>query len=244
MNPIQQFQKEVSERIEALGEDEEIKKLAIKWVFESLSRNYVYNFSWLGRPIIQMPQDTVALQELIWTVKPDLIIETGIAHGGSIILSASILELIGGKGKVLGIDVDIRAHNRAEIENHRLFKRIELLEGSSIEDKTIEAVKKIAKKKKKIMVFLDSYHTHDHVLEELRLYAPFVSKDSYLVAFDTWVEFMPPKFYPNKPWDKGNNPYTAVQTFLESNKDFILDKEIENKLQITLAPGGYLKRIQ
>lgn len=243
MNPIQQFQQDVLERIEALGEDEEIKKLAVKWVFESLSRHYVYNFSWLGRPIIQMPQDTVALQELIWAVKPDLIIETGVAHGGSVIFSASMLELIGGKGKVVGIDVDIRAHNRDEIENHRLFKRIKLLQGSSTDKKIVAEVKKIAKGKKKIMVFLDSYHTHDHVLEELRLYAPFVSKDSYLVAFDTWVEFMPPKFYPDKPWDKGNNPYTAVQDFLAENKDFELDKRIENKLQITLAPGGYLKRI-
>jgi cephalosporin hydroxylase len=217
MNPIQQFQQDVLARIEALGDDDEIKKLAVKWIFESLSRDYVYNFSWLGRPIIQMPQDTVALQELIWIVKPDLIIETGIAHGGSIIFSASILELIGGKGKVVGIDVDIRAHNREEIENHRLFKRIKLIQGSSTDKNTVAAVKKIAKGKKKVMVFLDSYHTHDHVLEELRLYTPFVSKDSYLVAFDTWVEFMPPKFYPNKPWDKGNNPYTAVQVFLDEN---------------------------
>jgi cephalosporin hydroxylase len=243
MSPIQQFQQDVLARIETLGDDDEIKKLAVKWIFESLSRDYVYNFSWLGRPIIQMPQDTVALQELIWIVKPDLIIETGIAHGGSIIFSASILELIGGKGKVVGIDVDIRAHNREEIENHRLFKRIKLLQGSSTDKTILAEVKKLAKGKKKIMVFLDSYHTHDHVLEELRLYAPFVSKDSYLVAFDTWVEFMPPKFYPNKPWDKGNNPYTAVQAFLKENKDFQLDKHIENKLQITLAPGGYLKRI-
>jgi cephalosporin hydroxylase len=243
MNPVEQFKAEVLERIAALGQDEGLKKLAIQWVFETLSKEYVYNFTWLGRPIIQMPQDTVALQELIWQVKPDLIIETGVAHGGSIIFSASILELIGGKSTVLGIDIDIRQHNRTEIENHPMYKRIKLLEGSSIDKKVVAQVKRLAKNKKRVMVFLDSYHTHAHVLEELRLYAPFVTKDSYLVAFDTWVEQMPPNYYPTKPWDKGDNPWTAVDAFLSENKDFTLDKSIEDKLLITLAPHGYLKRI-
>lgn len=244
MNPIEQFKEEVSKRIEALGEDEKMRKLAIEWVKESLSRQYVYNFSWLGRPIIQMPQDTVALQEIIWQVKPDLIIETGVAHGGSIIFSASMLHLLGGKRQVVGIDVDIRKHNRIEIENHPFYKRITLLEGSSTDAHILEQVKALAKGKKKVMVFLDSYHTHAHVAKELELYAPFVSVGSYLVAFDGWVEFMPPKFYPDKPWDKGDNPYTAVQSFLEKNKDFVLDKTIEDKLMITLAMGGYLKRVK
>jgi cephalosporin hydroxylase len=243
MNPIEQFKAEVAARIEAFGNDENLKKLAVQWVSETLSKYYVHNFSWLGRPIIQMPQDTVALQELIWQVKPDLIIETGIAHGGSIIFSASILELIGGKGKVVGIDIDIRQHNRIEIEKHPMFKRITLLEGSSIDKKIASKVKRLAKNKQKVMVFLDAYHTHEHVLEELRLYAPLVSKNSYIVAFDTWVEQMEPNYYPDRPWDKGNNPWTAVDAFLSENKDFELDKSIENKLLITLAPHGYLKRI-
>ena len=243
MNPIEDFKAEVAARIEAFGKDTYLKKLAFQWVSETLSKQYVHNFSWLGRPIIQMPQDTMALQELIWAVQPDLIIETGIAHGGSIIFSASMLALIGGKGKVVGIDIDIRQHNRVEIEKHPMFKRITLLEGSSTDMKIVNKVKRIAKNKKKVMIFLDAYHTHDHVLAELRLYGPLVSKGSYIVAFDTWVEQMAPNYYPDKPWDKGNNPWTAVDAFLSENKDFELDKNIEDKLLITLAPHGYLKRI-
>ena len=244
MNSIETFKKEVSSNIKKLGANKKLKKLSLKFIVDSLRDKYIYNFSWLGRPIIQYPQDMVAVQELIWAIKPDLIIETGIAHGGSLILSASILELIGGPGKVVGVDIDIRKHNRKEIEDHRMFKRIILIEGSSTEDLVIKKVARIAKNKKRVLVFLDSNHTHDHVLKELELYHSFVTKGSYLVIFDTIVEDMPRGKVKNRPWDKGNNPKTAVLEFLKKNKSFIVDQEIENKLLITSAPNGWLKRVK
>jgi len=218
------------------------KAITKKWVEISGKLKYSYNFSWLGRPIIQYPQDIVAMQEIVWQVKPDLIIETGIAHGGSLIFYASILELMG-KGEILGIDIDIRKHNRKEIEKHKMFKRIKMIEGSSIDEKVAEKVKKIAKKHQIILVCLDSLHTHSHVLKELELYSSLVSKGSYLVVFDTIIEYVPKNFFKNRPWGKGNNPATAVKVFLKTNKDFIADKKIEKKLLITVAPGGFLKRI-
>jgi cephalosporin hydroxylase len=193
MDPIKKFELEKKRNIKNQGKDARLKNLGTKFIIDSLKYRYSYNFSWLGRPIIQFPQDMVAVQEIIWEVKPDLIIETGIAHGGGLIFYASILELIG-KGEVLGIDIDIRKHNRKEIENHKMFKRIKMIEGSSVDKEVVERVKNIVKKHKKVLVFLDSLHTHKHVLEELNLYSKFVSKGSYIVAFDTAIEYIPEKF--------------------------------------------------
>ncbi len=243
MDEIQKFKDDVKLNILEQGKDEEFLALGKKWVQETMHKKFIYNFTWMGRPIIQHPHDTMALQELIWQIKPDLIIETGIAHGGSIIFSASMLELLGGDGEVIAIDIDIRKHNRDEIENHPMFKRIKLIEGSSIADETIKKVKEFATEKKNIMVILDSFHTHDHVLKELELYSPFVSLNSYLIVFDTWVEDVTENYYPDRPWDKGNNPKTAVWEFVKTNQNFEIDKSIEHKLSITLAPDGYLKRI-
>ena len=227
-----------------MTKDKKIIELGRLFIKETLKYKYSYNFSWLERPIIQFPQDIIALQEIIWRIKPDLIIETGIAHGGSLIFYASMLELIGGRGKVLGIDIDIRKHNRKEIEKHKMFKRIKMIEGSSVDEKVAKRVEKIVKKHKKVMVCLDSLHTHSHVLKELNLYSRFVSKGSYSVVFDTIIEYMPKGFFKDRPWDKGNNPATAVKEFLKKNKSFIIDKEIDSKLLITSAIGGYLKRIK
>jgi len=185
----------------------------------------------------------IAIQEIIWKVKPDLIIEAGIAHGGSIIFSASILELIG-EGEDIGIDVDIRKHNREEIEKHPLSKRITMIEGSSIDKKTVNKIFKLAKNKKRVMVLLDSKHTHEHVLKELEMYSTFVKKDGYIIVFDTMIEFMPRDSFPNRPWGKGNNPHTAVKKFLRQNKRFKIDKKIEEKLLITSCPDGFLKCIK
>ena len=229
--------------IKNMSKDMEFKKLSQQWFNISLKHEYPYHFTWLGRPIIQYPQDILIIQELIWKIKPDLVIETGIARGGSLIFTASILELIG-KGNVIGIDIDIRKHNREEIEKHSLFKRIKMIEGSSIDKKIIKEVFNLAKGKKKIMVLLDSFHTHDHVLEELKLYSPLVNKDSYLVIFDTVVEDMPENSFPNRPWNKGNNPKTAVKEFLNKNNRFKIDVNIENKLMITSSPSGFLKCIK
>ena len=193
-------------------------------------------------PIIQFPQDMVALQELIWKIKPDFIIESGIARGGSLIFHASILELLN-HGKVIGIDIDIREHNRKEIEKHPLFKRIKLIEGSSIDDSVIDKIKKIIKDKKKIMVLLDSHHTEQHVLEELKKYSSFVRSDSYIIVFDTVIEDLTKHHSTNRPWGKGNNPRTAVSKFLKNNKRFKIDEGISNKLLITSCPDGYLSLI-
>jgi cephalosporin hydroxylase len=240
-DPIKQFEQERADRIATYPSNEELVKSADAFNSASNKAQYSYNFSWMGRPIIQYPQDIIAMQEIIWKIQPDLIIETGIAHGGSIIYYASILELIG-KGEVLGIDIDIRAHNKAEIEKHQMFKRIKMIQGSSISNEILEQVKEIAKDKKTIMVLLDSNHTHEHVLAELEMYAPFVTKGSYLVVFDTIVEKLPNYYLPNRPWGIGDNPMTAVDAFLKANKDFEIDEEIDNKLLISVAPKGYLKR--
>jgi cephalosporin hydroxylase len=184
------------------------------------------------------------MQEIIWQVEPDLIIETGIAHGGSLILYASMLELLSGDGLVLGIDIGIREHNRVEIEKHPMFKRITMIQGSSTAEDIVRQVHDFAKGKKQVLVALDSSHTHDHVLKELQLYSPFVTRGSYLVVFDTLIEDMPEGFFPDRPWGKGNSPKTAVWEFLKKNDRFVIDKDIGNKLLITVAPDGYLKCIK
>jgi cephalosporin hydroxylase len=243
MNSTEQFQQEIKEQIDAMSKDSSAREVADAFISElCIKHKYSYQFTWLGRPIIQLPQDTIALQEIIWNVKPDLIIETGIAHGGSIIFSASMLELLGGDGRVLGIDIDIRQHNRIEIEKHPMFKRITMFEGSSIDPEIGKRVYEFAKPYKTIMVCLDSNHTHAHVLEELKLYAPLVTKGSYCVVFDTGIEDLPAGSFPDRPWDKGNNPKTAVWEFLKTHPEFEIDKFIENKLLITAAPDGYLRR--
>ncbi len=244
MNPVEQFKKEVNDRVASYEKETELKHISKQWVEKSMKKNYVYNFSWMGRPIIQFPEDIMALQEIIMEIKPDVIIETGIAHGGSIIFSSSMLELLGGDRIVIAIDIDIREHNRKEIESHPMAKRITMIEGSSIDPELVAKVKELSKNYKKIMVCLDSNHTHDHVLQELELYSPLVSKDSYLVVLDTFVEDMPEKFFENRPWDVGNNPKTAVWEFLKKNDSFTIDQTLNNKLMISVAPDGYLKRIK
>lgn len=243
-DPIQAFRNETNERIRANGANPALQQAAKVFNTESNRSQYSYNFSWMGRPIIQYPQDMIVMQELIWEIKPDLIVETGIAHGGSLIYYASILELMG-HGEVLGIDIDIRAHNRKEIEQHPMFKRITMIEGSSISQDTVDKVAAFANGKKKILVSLDSNHTHEHVLDELRLYSPFVSLGSYIVVFDTIVEDLPEGYFSQqRPWGIGNNPKTAVHAFLKENTGFEIDHSIDNKVLISVAPEGYLKRIR
>lgn len=241
MNPIEQFQQEVAANIRSLKSDADVQALSRIWVREIARHRYAYNFSWLGRPLIQFPQDMVAIQELIWKIRPEVVIETGVAHGGSLIFSASILEMLGEDGFVIGVDIDIRAHNRAEIEKHPLSKRIKLVQGSSIDEGTVAQVRELAAGKKRVLVILDSNHTHEHVLEELRLYSPFVKAGSYLLVYDTLIEDMPADLIQDRPWGPGNNPKTAVWEFLKTNTRFDIDKDIEAKLLITVAPDGYLK---
>lgn len=243
---------EFNKRIKLQSKNKKIKKYARLFFEASCILKYSYNFTWLGRPIIQYPQDIFALQEIIWKIKPDLIIETGIAHGGSVIFNASLLSLLDTcdaiehknitKRKVVAIDIDIRSHNLKLIKEHPLSKYIQLIEGSSIEENIVKKVKHISKDFKKVLVCLDSNHTYEHVIKELEFYADLVSVDSYCIVYDTVINDLPKSIFPNRPWGPKNNPKIAVKEYIKHNKHFIIDKEIENKLLITVAPSGYLKR--
>lgn len=248
----------VASNIKQLGSDAKLCESSVAWVRDTAKYNYSYNFCWQGRPIIQYPQDVMAMQELIWSIKPDLIIETGIAHGGSLIFSASLLALLdmydaieagdklvpkSSNRKVLGIDIDIRSHNLAAIESHPMASRIQMIQGSSIAPEIIEQVHAIAENYSRVLVYLDSNHTHEHVLAELNAYAPLTSAGSYCVVFDTIIEDMPSEMFPDRPWGPGNNPKTAVWEYLKTHQEFEIDKSIQHKLLITVAPDGYLKRI-
>lgn len=267
---IATFKKECADNAALYPQDQQWRKLSSDWMVAAFRHKYMYNFEVLGRPIIQTPVDMVATQELIWNVKPDLIIETGIAHGGSLIMSASMLALIdyceaveagtvldpkATRRRVLGLDIDIRAHNKAAIEAHPMAHRIDMIQGSSVASEVVSKVHDIARGYRKVLIFLDSNHTHDHVLAELEAYAPLTSAGSYCCVFDTVVQDLPDDMFPNRPWSPGNNPKTAVWEYLKRIKSegrkaadgaplsFEIDKAIEDKLLITVAPDGYLKRV-
>jgi cephalosporin hydroxylase len=243
--------------IATLGGDKSLAGLARDFMIKTGPAKYTYNFEWLGRPIIQFPQDIVAFQELVWGVQPDLIIETGVAHGGSLILSSSLLALLdmtdgiragepidpsASKRKVVGIDIDIRSHNREAILAHPMSSWIELIQGSSIAPEIVQQVRAIAANYSKVMVCLDSNHTHEHVLEELKAYAPLVTVGSYCIVWDTAIEDVPESLFADRPWGPGNNPKTAVWEYLKTHPEFEIDKSIQHKLLITVAPDGFLKR--
>lgn len=261
MDAYSKFKADCAAEISEIGKNSALANLTNDWMQSVNQLKYSYHFEWQGRPIIQYPQDIIAMQQLIWEIKPDLIIETGIAHGGSLIFSASMLALLDmaeaiesgsvmdpkkSTRKVLGLDIDIRQHNREAIESHPMSSRIQMIQGSSIAPEVIEQVKAEAKKFHRVLVCLDSNHTHDHVLSELEAYAPLTSLGSYCVVFDTIIEDMPKEMFPDRPWGPGNNPKTAVSEFLRKQFDceFEIDKSIQDKLLITVAPGGYLKRIK
>lgn len=257
MNPSEQFEQERTERLASYALDGSFAALSRDWLQASMQRKYVYNFEWLGRPIIQYPQDIVAVQELIWNVRPDVVIETGVAHGGSLVLSASMLALLDmsdaiengqsfdpriSQRKVIGVDIDIRAHNRAAIEAHPMSSRIRLVQGSSVDPAVVDQVRAQLTPGQRVMVFLDSMHTQAHVLSELNAYATLVTLGSYCVVFDTFVEDMPHHFFSDRPWDVGNNPKTAVLQWLPSHPQFEVDESLQNKLMVTVAPQGFLRR--
>lgn len=258
-DPIAAFREECANYIAGYPGDAAWQANSKSWLESAFVQKFMYNFTWMGRPLIQIPNDMAAMQELIWAIKPDLIIETGIAHGGSLVLSASMLALLDmceaietgatldpkvSKRRVLGIDIDIRAHNRAAIEAHPMASRIQMIQGSSIAPEIIQQVRQVAKGYKRILVCLDSNHTHDHVLAELEAYAPLTSVGSYCVVFDTVVEDLPAEMFPDRPWGPGDNPKTAVWEYLKTHSEFEIDKSIQNKLLITVAPDGFLKRVK
>lgn len=247
----------VKNNIKSIKSDKLFNESSLSWLQNSVKHNYSYNFEWLGRPIIQYPQDILAFQELVWRVKPDLIIETGIAHGGSLILSASILALLdmeeangfsekgqsAKKRQVLGIDIEIRPHNKEAIQSHFLANRIHMIEGSSVSMEVAEKVKTFARGFDRVLVCLDSNHTHEHVLRELKIYAPLVSVGSYCIVFDTLIEYLPKESMNGRSWGKGDSPLSASVEYLIGNSQFKIDEEIDSKLQISACPMGYLKRI-
>ena len=252
------FNREVRRNIDGLGDDKDLQALSRIWVREITPHKWAYNFSWLGRPAIQFPNDAWAMQELVWRIKPDLIIETGIAHGGSLVMNASLLALVDlceaiesdepldprvSQRKVLGIDIDIRSHNRTAIEAHPMASRIQMIEGSSVAPEVIAQVQQVAQGFERVLVCLDSNHTHAHVLAELEAYAPLVTEGSYCVVFDTIVEDMPKAMFPDRPWGPGDNPKTAVWEYLKTHPEFEIDESIPHKLLITVAPDGYLRKI-
>jgi cephalosporin hydroxylase len=270
MDDREKFRSERAQRIAGYADNPELGSLSRDWLARSMRDGYVYNFDWAGLPIIQYPQDMVALQEIVWETRPDLIIETGIARGGSLALSASLLAMLdyceaaaagtpldprSARRAVIGIDIDIRPHNRQAIEEHPLSHKIRLVEGSSTAEETIAEVARQAQGFERVLVCLDSNHTHEHVLAELEAYAPLVTPGSYCIVFDTFVEDMQPGFFDNRPWDVGDNPRTAVRQYLSLLSEegrrasdgeplrFAVDEAVELKLGITVAPGGYLKRI-
>lgn len=220
-----------------------LRRTGHEFLRDSVPARYSYNFTWLGRPIIQYPQDIVAIQEVIWKVRPDLIVETGIAHGGSLIFHASMLELIGNDGTVVGIDIDFREENRIELERHPLSRRIQIITGSSTDTAVSDEVNRLARARENPLVILDSNHTHEHVLNELRLYSPLVRNGSYLIVMDTGIEDLPDDYFRDRPWSRGDNPRTAVEEFLQRNDRFRIDQEIYSKLMISAAQDGYLQCI-
>lgn len=255
--PQTQFAEERNDQIRTLGQDPDFLEVSRNWLDRAQALKYSYHFDWLGRPIIQYPQDIVAFQELVWRVQPDVIIETGIAHGGSLILSASLLAMLdlcdaASTGttleparparKILGVDIDIRPHNRAAIEAHPLHNYIEMIEGSAVDDVVAEQVRKFADGKQRVLVSLDSNHTHDHVLRELELYAPLVTSGSYCVVYDTLIEDLSPESIGDRSWGKGDNPKTAVWEYLKAHPEFEIDKAIDHKLGVSVAPDGFLRR--
>ena len=254
MDQIQKFNMECDKEIQIQSEDKEFSALSQQWINKANSLKYSYHFNWMGRPIIQYPTDIMALHEIIYKTKPAFIIETGIAHGGSVIFNASQLALLdlvsplpnGKKRHVFAIDIDIREHNRKKLEEHPLGHYFTLYEGSSTDSNVIKKIEqdivRVNENSDDGMVILDSNHTHDHVLKELKLFEKFVGSGSYLVVFDTIIEFLENTSWPGRDWAKGNNPYTAVIEFLSQNSTFEIDKSIDNKIMFGVGPSGYLRK--
>jgi cephalosporin hydroxylase len=242
--PVVQFEQERDARLQSYQSDATLKGASLAWSELAFTRGYSYNFEWMGRPIIQYPSDMIGLQEVIWQTQPDLIIETGVAHGGSLVMYAGLQQMMGiANAKVLGVEIDLRAHNRALIADHPMAKHIEIVDGSSVADDTLERVRTIAAKHRRIMVTLDSLHTHAHVLAELERYAPLVTLGNYLIVQDTHVEELPDQLWKDRPWKRGDNPMTASLAFLARHPEFENDAALEAKLQITCARNGWLRRI-
>ncbi len=254
MSDIDAFQRECDANIAAMGSDGELARLSREWIARSAQHKYVYNWRWCGLPIIQLPPDVLVTQEIVWEVRPDVIVETGVARGGSLTFSASLLAMLDAAEatgrtpattprRVIGIDIEIRPHNRQAIEAHPFARMIELVEGSSVAPETVAAVRGRVRPGARVLVILDSNHTHDHVLGELEAYAGLVTPGSYCVVQDTGIEFTAPGTFPDRSWGRGNSPLSAIAAWLPGHPEFVVDSSIDHKLQISSSPGGYLRRV-
>lgn len=231
----------------SLASAEGFAAAARAWVRATWDSKYVYSFSWMGRPVIQLPDDMLRLQEVIWDIKPDVLIETGVAHGGSLIFYASLFEAMG-KGRVIGVDIEIRPHNRAAIEAHPMSKRIDLVEGSSTAPEVLAQVKALMKPGETALVVLDSNHSKQHVLDELRAYGPLVSPGSWIVATDGVMENVVggPRTAEDWTW---NNPRQAALDFVAENPDFVIEEPVPSfnegvvKDRVTYWPDAYIRRV-
>jgi cephalosporin hydroxylase len=242
MTPHDAFRRERDAAIARQGGDAAFASLSHAWFDHSAALRYSYNFEWMGVPIIQYPQDMIAMQQIIWATRPEVVVETGVAHGGSLVFYAAMLSLIGG-GEVIGVEIALREHNRAAILAHPMAHAITLVDGSSTAEETVAAVRaRVAGRR--AMVVLDSNHTHAHVLAELRAYASLVPVGGYMVAMDTVIERMPADFFPDRPWSRGDNAATAVTAFLAEDDRFAVDAAMDARLMISVAPGGYLRRLR
>ena len=254
MSDIDAFQRECDANIAAMGSDSELARLSREWIARSARHKYVYNWRWCGLPIIQLPPDVLVTQEIVWEVRPDVIVETGVARGGSLTFSASLLAMLDAAEatgrtpattprRVIGIDIEIRPHNRQAIESHPFAKMIQLVEGSSVAPEIVAEVRGRVRPGERVLVMLDSNHTHDHVLGELEAYAGLVTPGSYCVVQDTGIEFTAPGAFPDRSWGRGNSPMSAIAAWLPGHPEFVVDSSIDHKLQISSSPGGYLRRV-
>jgi cephalosporin hydroxylase len=232
----------------AIGSPEAFAAISRAWLRSGWDSKYVYSFTWMGRPIIQLPEDMLRMQEVLYELKPDVIIETGVAHGGSLVFYASLCKAMG-RGRVLGIDIEIRSHNRAAIEAHELYPWISLIEGSSVAPDTIALAREQVAPNETVIVLLDSNHTKEHVLAELNAYAPLVSVGSYIVAMDGIMGQVvgAPRTQPDWTW---NNPLSAVAEFVSHNDMFqvveprFLFNEGLITERVTYWPGAFVKRVR
>lgn len=225
---------------------EAFEVISEQWVKVGWNEKYGYTFSWFGRPIIQLPEDMIRMQEVIYNIKPDVILETGVAHGGSLVYYASICKAME-KGRVIGVDIEIRPHNRKYIEEHELYPFITLIEGSSIEKSVIELLEKEIRKGEKVLVILDSCHKKEHVLKELEIYSKFIGMDSYIVATDGIMGKLHDVPRGNKEWIF-DNPSQAATEFVSKNKNFVIEEprwifnESALTENVTHWPGAWIKR--
>jgi cephalosporin hydroxylase len=239
-----EFAQLLRESADSMAADEKLQRDALDVLVRADHYRWIHQTTWMGEPVLNLPQDMFALQEIIFKTRPKYVVEIGVAWGGSLLFYATLLEMLGGE-KAIGVDLFIPDDLRQRLMSHgRLSERICLINGSSIEHDTFQQVSSLLGNSRDVMIFLDSFHTHDHVLQELRLYSPLVGKGQYLVCGDTIVQDIPAQEHRQRPWGPGNNPKTAVEAFLKENDRFEVDLEIENKLLLTCNPGGFLKCIR